>query len=157
QMMAAVLDQQGRDLEIVQSAIAEAARAKAGASMNPGAPTTSSYSQTPPARVSPSPIPTSRPSRPPETPEELQARRDTLARKLGAAARKSSSPPSWGGKPHVTPETARMAGEALKARYEAALVEAKKLQLARYLELGKSALERKDFAAAANAYQIAAS
>ncbi|MEJ7730491.1 MAG: DnaJ domain-containing protein [Polyangiaceae bacterium] len=81
--------------------------------------------------------------------ETMQSRRETLARKLGVR---------FGGPPPTTPEAHRPANaEGLRARYMAARNEAKRQQIARFVESGKTALDKKDFAAAANAYRIAAS
>jgi tetratricopeptide (TPR) repeat protein len=57
----------------------------------------------------------------------------------------------------VDPEIAARAAEALQRRHETAVAEAKRQQLQRHLDAGKAALERQDYAAAANAYRIAAS
>jgi tetratricopeptide (TPR) repeat protein len=48
------------------------------------------------------------------------------------------------------------AAESLRAQKEAAVAEAKKAQLAKYLDTGKAALEKQEWAAAANAYRVAA-
>ncbi|WP_437535273.1 DnaJ domain-containing protein [Sorangium sp. So ce726] len=55
-----------------------------------------------------------------------------------------------------SPESIR-AVEALKARYENARNEALRSQIARYSDVARAALERNEFASAANAYRIAAS
>lgn len=55
-----------------------------------------------------------------------------------------------------SPESIR-AVEALKARYENARNDALRSQIARYSEVARAALERSEFASAANAYRIAAS
>ncbi|MDC0685140.1 J domain-containing protein [Sorangium atrum] len=55
-----------------------------------------------------------------------------------------------------SPESMR-AVEALKARYENARNDALRSQIARYSEVARAALERSEFASAANAYRIAAS
>ncbi|WP_437768725.1 DnaJ domain-containing protein [Sorangium sp. So ce281] len=55
-----------------------------------------------------------------------------------------------------SPESIR-AVEALKARYESARNEALRSQIARYSDVARAALERSEFASAANAYRIAAS
>jgi tetratricopeptide (TPR) repeat protein len=54
------------------------------------------------------------------------------------------------------PAAIARAAEALRAQKEAALAEAKKAQLGKYLETGRIALEKQEWAAAANAYRIAA-
>ncbi|HSO00576.1 MAG TPA: tetratricopeptide repeat protein, partial [Candidatus Nanopelagicales bacterium] len=114
-----------------------------------------------------------RPSSPNMPAMSMKERRELLARKLGGALRRPSSmtmqavrPPD---KPPIvqasgerqsdpgpTPESAR-AAEVLKARYDAARAEALRSQIERYLAMGRGALERKDFASAANAFRIAAS
>jgi Flp pilus assembly protein TadD len=48
-------------------------------------------------------------------------------------------------------------GDALRQRYDAARVEAVRQQVGRYVDAAKGALERNDYASAANAYRIAAS
>ncbi|WP_437977771.1 J domain-containing protein [Sorangium sp. So ce295] len=55
-----------------------------------------------------------------------------------------------------SPESIR-AVEALKARYENARNEALRSQIARYSDVARAALDRSEFASAANAYRIAAS
>jgi tetratricopeptide (TPR) repeat protein len=89
------------------------------------------------------------------SPESHQSRREALARKLkGGVLRRSAPPPP---SPSNDPVLAQRAAEALRARFDAALAEARRSQLQRYLEIGRSALDRKDYAGAANAYRIAAS
>jgi curved DNA-binding protein CbpA len=111
----------------------EANRAVGAATLRPGAPTSS--------------IP------PPLDPRLQAIRRQTFAAKL----RGGLSP----GNRASTPPPARMdprdAAEALRARYEAALQVAKKHQIAKYVDVARHALDAKDWAAAANAYRIAAS
>lgn len=88
-------------------------------------------------------------------PSSPRSRREMLARKLrgGGAFRRGGHPaPASDG-----PATAQRAAEALRARYEVALAEARRAQLQRYLDIGRGALERKDYAGGANAYRIAAS
>ncbi len=98
-------------------------------------------------------------------------RREALAKKLGLrtsapppqriapvasvapVAPVSSAPPE---SPSARPQV-RAAADTLKARYEAAIGEAKRSQIGRYGDLGRTALERKDYATAANAFRIAAS
>jgi tetratricopeptide (TPR) repeat protein len=99
----------------------------------------------------------------------LQERRELLARKLSGGLRRPSSMsmpavtvlvPAQGvvatAEASRSPESVR-AAETLRARYDAARVEARRVQLDRYVQLGREALERKDYASAANAYRIAAS
>jgi curved DNA-binding protein CbpA len=113
--------------------------------------------QRPPARpATPSPAAT-----PPLT---MKERRETFARKLSGGLRRSSgtqpaavtAPVVSAASGEPTPESAR-AAEALKARYDAAQGEALRNQIERYTDMGRVALERKDFAGAANAFRIAAS
>ncbi|EYF02045.1 Hypothetical protein CAP_7524 [Chondromyces apiculatus DSM 436] len=90
----------------------------------------------PPGQVSPPQIPPDRPSESGPSP-----------------AGPSPAGPSPAG---PSPESAR-AAEVLKTRYDSARAEAARVQIERYVSLGRGALERKDFASAANAYRIAAS
>lgn len=110
-------------------------------------------SQVPPSQIPPSQVPPVS-DRPPESP---RSRRATLARKLAGhgVLRRSASPPTYPAAPD--PVAAQRAAEALRARYEAALAESRRAQLQRYLDLGRGALDRQDYAGAANAYRIAAS
>jgi tetratricopeptide (TPR) repeat protein len=94
--------------------------------------------------------------------EALRLRREALARKLTGGRRTSSTPVQRPITPPVrTPEmdaeVASRAAEALRLRHEAAITEARRAQLRRYLETGKVALANQDFAGAANAYRLAAS
>jgi curved DNA-binding protein CbpA len=157
--MAALLEQTARDVVNLTSALDEAAQAKLNTAQ-PGR-----YSDAPPAGE----------ERPRDPVESLRERRETFARKLGGLR---SVPPVRRGVSSVPPKVvvpanepkdrprevatlppvgAQAAAQSLKARYEAAVGEAKRSQLARYTELGKAALDRKDYASAANAYRIAAS
>lgn len=151
--MSALLDQSQRDIAAVTSAVEESAKAI----LATGAPGVSSPPPTPGRYV-----------QEPQRPESAQSRRDTFARKLaggakrgaGQPARPSGAPPGTSTAPpsSVTPPSAPAAsGAALMARYEAARAEAERQQIARYIENARSALDRKDYAAAANAYRIAAS
>jgi DnaJ domain len=99
-------------------------------------------------------------------PPGLKERRGTFARKLLAGLRRPAPgggapiveaappPPSSPGEPK--PESVR-AAEALKGRFEVARQEALQVQIDRYSAMARTALDRKDFAGAANAYRIAAS
>lgn len=90
---------------------------------------------------------------PPMDPQLQALRRQTLAAKLrgglAPGARATTPPPN-----RMDP---REAAEALRVRYEAALREAKRQQVARYVSVGRDALVQRDWAAAANAFRIAAS
>jgi curved DNA-binding protein CbpA len=92
--------------------------------------------------------------------EALRLRKEALARKLmGGGRRTSPIAPARtpAARPaEMDPEIAARAAEALRLRHEAALADAKRQQVLRYLEAGRQALERQDFAGAANAYRIAA-
>jgi len=89
-------------------------------------------------------------------PESVKSRRNTLARKLtGGAMPRVDAPPSA---PLADKSTSQQdSAEALRRSYEAARVQAHKSEVERYLEVGRSALERGDLAAAAHAYRYAAS
>jgi tetratricopeptide (TPR) repeat protein len=94
--------------------------------------------------------------------EALRLRREALARKLTGGRRTAPTPVQRPITPPVrTPEMdaeiAARAAEALRQRHEAAIAEARRGQLRRYLETGKAALDKQDYAGAANAYRIAAS
>ena len=73
------------------------------------------------------------------------------------------APANRGGRRRVAPEgetagaIAERASEALRLRHEAAVAEATRAQVARYVDAGHSALERQDYPGAANSYRIAAS
>lgn len=138
--MSALIDEAPRIIASVASAVEESASAMAG---GPGG-----YS----------PATAGRYGSEPRTPETLQSRRDTLARKLGG---RGPRPGGMGPPGAVPPDEAardpRVGGEALRARYQAARTEALRLQLRRYVDAARASLERKDYASAANAYRIAAS
>jgi curved DNA-binding protein CbpA len=89
-------------------------------------------------------------------PSSPRARREMLARKLrgGGAFRRGgqAAPASDRG-----PAAMQRAADSLRARYEVALADARRAQLQRYLDIGRSAIDRKDYAGGANAYRIAAS
>jgi tetratricopeptide (TPR) repeat protein len=83
--------------------------------------------------------------------QALADRKRALAMKLmGGQKRPSMSPPPSG-------HDARAAAEALRNRFEHARVEATKRQVFHYIAVGRDALTKHDYAAAANAYRIAAS
>jgi curved DNA-binding protein CbpA len=100
------------------------------------------------------PVPFSGP--PASSDEALRARREALARKLlGGQRRPAPAAPPPPKPAPMTAEMAQRAAEALQQRREAAIAEARRQQLNRYMDTGRSALDRQDFAAAANAYRIA--
>jgi curved DNA-binding protein CbpA len=154
--MSAVLEErQPADVDAILAAV-ERAAAEAFAAQQ-------QKTQTPPPPPSiPAPSPTTPPQAPPSSlsPQEvLRQRREALARKLIGGARlpqPSSRPPAP--TPPARPDPAAMArgAEALRARQEAAMAEAKRAQVAKYLETGRAALDKQDYAGAANAYRIAA-
>src|SRR5262249_31635502 len=120
----------------------------------------------PPGRYSDgAPEPPPPPSRQgPPSGDGSKERREALARKLGGLRsvppqrRAGQSVPPASGVHRLGPTSSPEAAvQTLKARYEGALAEAKRTQIARYTDLGKTSLERKDYASAANAYRIAAS
>jgi tetratricopeptide (TPR) repeat protein len=59
--------------------------------------------------------------------------------------------------PPPDPHASARAAEAVRLHQEAAAAEAKRAQITKYMDAGRSALERQDWPAAANAYRIAAS
>lgn len=145
--MSAALEQTQRDLALVEEAVRRAAAAAVGT-----APAPQAYPTAP--QVAPAPTMSAD--------EALRLRREALARKLTGGRRTSPTPVQRPTTPPLrTPEmdaeVASRAAEALRQRHESAIAEAKRAQLRRYLETGKAALERQDFAGAANAYRIAAS
>jgi len=187
QTMAALIEQSPRELASITSAVDEPAQAIAAPEPLRAAPPAPPAPPTPPApppqRSPPapaeSPPPEKKSSSPamPATPAiSDKERREILARKLGGALRRPSSmsmqavrvTPS-GGTARAQPEGAGAAGdggpspesvraaESLKERYDTARAEALRAQIERYLAVGRGALEREDYASAANAYRIAAS
>ena len=149
--MSAALEQPADDLAIIEAALKQAAAAAVGRSVPP-APSNG-------VRVAPAPS-----ASPPVSPDEaLRLRREALARKLtGGGRRTASNPASLRATPPVRPpemdpEIAARAAEALRLRHEAAVADARRQQVQRYIDAGRAAMENKDFAAGANAYRIAAS
>ena len=117
---------------------------------------------TPPPRVAAPPVapPPVAPSAAALSPEEiLRQRREALARKLSGGRRPSSLSGMNAVRPPVEmdPAVAERTAEALRLRQEAAIAEGTRAQVARYLEAGRLALDKKDFAGAANSFRIAAS
>ncbi|MEZ4301307.1 MAG: DnaJ domain-containing protein [Polyangiaceae bacterium] len=97
-------------------------------------------------------------------PVTLDQRRALLARKLaGQSFGKLAPRPRTGGgsvstpppPPSDSPEGRRLAGEALRARYEAAKAEALRGRIAAYRAEAEQAIADNDFAKAANAYRVA--
>jgi hypothetical protein len=99
------------------------------------------------------------------SPEEaLRLRREALARKLAGGARRPTPAPTPTAAPAPRPSVPAMsvaelerAAEALRARREAALAEAKREQVKRLLDAGAAAMAQEDYAASANSYRLAAS
>ena len=106
--------------------------------------------------------------------EALRQRKEALARKLMGGNRRPAAPaasatpasasgstpgarPAPGKAAEMDPVLAARAAEALQRRHDAAVADARRQQLTRYMDTGRMALERQDFAGAANAYRIAAS
>jgi curved DNA-binding protein CbpA len=87
-------------------------------------------------------------------PESLAARRDAFARKLVG---RTPAPPVVRSSSVPREVTTSAAGEALRARYEAARASAMRLQVERHLAAAREAAARNDLAAAAKAYSVAAS
>lgn len=107
----------------------------------------------PASQEMPDPPPTIR-SRPMTQAEALRERREALARKLMGNQRRTVPPPSGPSEPD--PTSHRRAVDVLRQRHDNAVADARRAQLTRYLEEGGAALEKKDFAGAANAFRIAA-
>jgi curved DNA-binding protein CbpA len=167
--MSAMLEQAPRDVAAVVAAVEQAASA-ALRDVRPGQPGRyeaisaandasrhQDAASTPPVRaVAPTPAAAA---------DELRLRKEALARKLmggnrrpGPAPAAAAPLPRPAGKPvEMDPELAARAAEALQRRHEAAIADARRQQVGRYMETGRAALERQDFAGAANAYRIAAS
>lgn len=153
-VMAAIIEQTPRDVERVQAAVdvaVAAPMADQGSSAR--------YASTP-APAAPVSEPPATSARPPVEPGPLSAeaarsRRETLARKLSGTMRR---PPIA---PVAPPETAaavqKRSAEALRARHDAAIAEARRTHLQAHLDRGKASLAQQQYAAAANAYRIAAS
>jgi curved DNA-binding protein CbpA len=88
------------------------------------------------------------------TAENRQARREAFARKI---AGKGFRRPGASAAPAAPEPPPVQSGDMLRARYEHALHESRKAQIKRHVEIGRTALDRKEYAAAANSYRIAAS
>ncbi len=92
---------------------------------------------------------------PPASPADAAAladRKRALAMKLMGGSMRPPAPST----PPATSTDARAAAEALRNRFEHARGEATRRQVAHYIAAGRDALSRADYAAAANAYRIAA-
>lgn len=169
-VMAAIIEQTPSDVARIRAAVDVAASvsvASPGPATSPGR-YTSDRAPTPPAsnpaavRVPAPPI--SRPAAAsvpepveaaPISVESAQSRRETLARKLSGSMRRPVAPP-----PVPEPDQAAASQRAvamLRVRHDAAIVGARRAQTQRHLDQGRAALDLKQFAAAANAYRIAAS
>jgi tetratricopeptide (TPR) repeat protein len=100
----------------------------------------------PPRSVEPGPL----------SAEDAHRRRETLARKLSGTMRRPTPPPSVA-PPTPDPASLQRTADALRARHDAAVTAARRAQLQRHLDQGQLSLDQREFAAAANAYRIAAS
>jgi curved DNA-binding protein CbpA len=128
-----VLDEAGRDVAVVEAAVAEAARGLMQA--QPAAPVV----------VQPRAA-------------SAQERREALARKLLGGRKlppRPVAPPPASSQPAAAVEP--LDPETMRRRYEEALAAARREQILRFSESALAAMERKDYAAASNAYRIAAS
>ena len=179
--MSAVFEEPGQDVGAVLAAVEQAAAQALAEQERMRASTPASHPSSPrltppvppqPSAFSPDPRSTpaisARPSTAsqpaPSAEEILRQRREALARKLTAGRRPSgvmqSVPSPSGSRPAVVPmdpAVAERAAEAMRLRREAALADAKRVQLQGHLDAGRAALERGDYPAAVNAYRIAAS
>jgi curved DNA-binding protein CbpA len=117
--------------------------------------------QTALAAAPPPPPPHAAPERPGLSADQ---RRAILARKLAGQgfariagrARETPAPASIPPPMPDTPESRRAAAETLKARYEAAKVEALRSRIAAYRRDAEDAIAANDYAKAANSYRVAA-
>jgi curved DNA-binding protein CbpA len=148
--MAAIIEQTPRDVARIQAAV-DVADAATGR----GSPGRYASEPAPPPPVSEPPAASAPPSVEPAplSAEAAKSRRETLARKLSGTMRRPTPPPV------VEPDLAaqQRAADALIAHHEARVDDARRAQLQRHLDQGKASLAQKQFAAAANAYRIAAS
>jgi hypothetical protein len=148
-VMAAIIEQTPRDVARIQAAVDVAVIAPTSGQGSPGR-----YASEPaPSPVADPAASSGRPAAPPAplSAEAARSRRETLARKLSGTMRR---PP-----PVAEPDFAaqQLAADALIANHEARVDEARRAQLQRHLDQGKAMLAQQQFAAAANAYRIAAS
>ena len=153
-VMAAIIEQTPRDVARIQAAVDVALAAPASGLGSPGR-----YGSEP----SPPPLPVAEPAAAsvhpsvqpgPISAEAARSRRETLARKLSGTMRRPTPPPVSAG---PDPASQQRTAEALRARHDAAVAEARRAQLQRHLDQGKASLAQQQYAAAANAYRIAAS
>lgn len=156
-VMAAIIEQTPRDVARVQAAVDVAA----GAQVTDHASSPGRYASEP-APIPPAPEPSAVSARPavelgPVSAEDAKSRRATLARKLSGTMRKPTLPTSASASPSQDPESLQRTAEALRERHDASVAAARRAQLQSHLDQGKSALDQQQFAAAANAYRIAAS
>jgi curved DNA-binding protein CbpA len=161
--MSAMLEQAPRDMAAVAAAVEEAAAALDAE--GPGRYGRIAPASTPrPPASTPGPVsskaaPASGPVSSPD--DVMRQRREALARKLtgGGQRRPAPGPAQAPARTEMSPEAAAeiaaRAAEALQRRRETAVAEARRQQLGRHMDAGRAALDRSDFAAAANAYRIA--
>jgi tetratricopeptide (TPR) repeat protein len=86
-----------------------------------------------------------------------QERREALARKLLGGRKLPPKPAAPAAPAPATYEAPQVDAETMRQRYEEALAAARREQVIRFRETAMAAAERKDYAAASNAYRIAAS
>ena len=158
-VMAAIIEQTPRDVARVQAAVDVAA----GAPVTEHASSPGRYASEPAPRP-PVSDPSAMSARPAADPapvpvEDAKSRRATLARKLSGTMRRPTPPSSSSSSssPSQDPESLQRTAEALRVRHDASVAAARRAQLQSHLDQGKSALDQQQFAAAANAYRIAAS
>ena len=84
-------------------------------------------------------------------------RREALARKLLGGKKLPPRPPAAAPSQPQSFEAAPVDAETMRQRYEEALAAARREQVVRFRESAMAAAERKDYAAASNAYRVAAS
>lgn len=150
-VMAAIIEQTPGDVERVHAAVDVAVAAPLADEKSPGR----YASDLPPPQSEPAVASVRPPVDPgPLSPEAVRARREMLARKLSGTMRR---PPSAPLVVPADPGVQQRSADALRARHDAAVADAKRLQLQEHLDRGKAALARQEFPAAANAYRIAAS
>ena len=149
-VMAAIIEQTPRDVARIQAAVDVAVIVPASGQGSPGR-----YASEPAPPPASEPAASSAPPAAPPAPlsaEAARSRRETLARKLSGTMRR---PPAPAPAPDLV-EQQRIA-DALIASHEARVDDARRAQLQRHLDQGKAMLAQQQFAAAANAYRIAAS
>jgi len=83
---------------------------------------------------------------------QLALRREAFARKLRGG---SLRPPPVSAAPSTPPIDPKAAAEALRVRYEAAIIDAKRRQVAKYLTSARESHTAKDWAAVTNFYRLA--